>query len=429
MQDLRFPTKATAINALRGTRLFTRVYDSVSKPPHDHYVIPHAISIPAFLTWKAVVGPVEDFQSMPSEARILTPQSCRTGSLVCNILLCALLLFLTCPSIAYGQAYELEDFESYISTAFHKTHTIFFSGNDSLLIGLVSAIDVGSDGRIVIIDEIGRQAILFEDNGTYITHLDASQCNPEVRFIPTGAKIRLDSQVLVLGTSPWGFLFDGNGQCKGTMSIEFTSTRHYGLVVDGADSMVGLYSTGTGQVLRFMDGFGRSVREVRLSKSPAPGVDYRWRGGGLVKTRKYLYFATPSSALIQLDLDGRPVQVFEFENRWFRQINQDVPDPFDPDSRRLDKHLTRVVQDRSRVYNVFLLDDDLVMIQYHNGADRGTGLQVFDDAGNLVTELLQGDDFFSHARDGLAYRVVQPDMNGSRDLPNPHLEVYEYRAR
>lgn len=366
---------------------------------------------------------------MPDSSEILTRQSCRTGSLMCDILLFALLLPIACPSTTSGQASALEDFESYISAAFHKTHVISFSGNDTLLIGEVSAIDIGRDGRLVIIDEIGKQAILFEGNGAYITHLDASQCNPEVRFFPTGAKIKPDSHVLVLGTSPWGFLFDGNGQCKSTMSIEFTSTRHYGLVVDDADKMIGLYSTGTGQVLRFMDGFGRSLREVKLSKSPAPGVDYRWRGGGLVKTAKHLYFATPSSALIQLDLEGLPVREFEFENRWFRQIKQDVPDPFDPDSRRLFRNLRRVDRNKSRVDNVLLLDDDLVMVQYHNGADRGAGLQVFDDAGNLVTELVQGDDFFIYARDGLAYRVVQPDMDGSGNLPNPHLEVYEYRGR
>ena len=366
---------------------------------------------------------------MPSDSKILTLQGGRTGSLVCSILLLALLLYIACPSTAYGQASALEDFESYISTAFHKTHTISFSGNDTLLIGIVSAIDVGNDGRIVITDEIGRQTMLFEGNGTYITHLDPSQCNPEVRFFPTGAKIRPDSRVLVLGTSPWGFLFDENGQCKSTMSIEFSGTRHYGLVVDGINKMIGLYNTGTGQVLRFMDGFGRSVREVKLSESPAPGVDYRWRGGGLVKTTKHLYFATPSSTLIQLDLEGRPVRVFEFENRWFRQINQDVPDPFDPDSRRLDRNLRRVDRNKSMVENILLLDDDLVMIQYHNGADRGAGLQVFDDTGNLVTELVQGDDFFTYARDGLAYRVVQPDIDELGNLPNPVLEVFEYTGR
>ncbi len=366
---------------------------------------------------------------MPSDSKILTPQSCRTGGLVCNILLCALLLFITRPSTAYGQASELEDFESYISAAFRKTHTISFSGNDTLLIGVISTVDVGSNGRLMITDRVGNQAILFEDDGTYIAHLDAHQCNPEVRFFFTGTKIRPDSQVLVLGTSPWGFLFDGGGQCKSAMSIEFAGTRHNNLVLENADKMIGVYDTGTGQVLRFMDGVGRKTREVELPKSPAPGVDYRFMGGGLVKTTKHLYFATPSSVLTQLDLEGRLIRVFEFENPWFRQINQDVPDPFDPDYPRLDRHLKRVVRNRSMVENVLLLDHDLVMIQYHNGADRGAGLQVFDDAGNLVTELLKGDDYFIYARDGLAYRVVQPDMDASGNLPNPHLEVYEFRGR
>jgi hypothetical protein len=370
-----------------------------------------------------------DFSVHATRLKNTYPQSCRADKLVCNILLCILSLFVTCPSTAYGQFSELEDFESYISPAFRKTHTISFSGNDTLLIGEVSAIDLGSDGRLVIIDQIGWQAILFEGNGAYITHLDARQCNPEARFLPTGAKIRPDSQILVLGTSPWGFLFDGDGQCKRAMSIEFAGTSHNDLALENADKMIGICSMGTGQVLRFMDGFGRSIREVKLSESPAPGVDYRWVGGGLVKTTKHLYFATPSSALIQLDLEGRPVRVFEFENSWFRQIKQDVTNPFDLDIPQLFRHLSRVGQNRSMVKDVLLLDDDLVMIQYYNGAARGAGLPVFDDAGNLVTELLKGDDFFTHARNGLAYRVVQPDTDDPGNFPNPHLEVYEYRGR
>lgn len=69
------------------------------------------------------------------------------------------------------------------------------------------------------------------------------------------------------------------------------------------------------------------------------------------------------------------------------------------------------------------------MIHYHNGADGGTGQQVFDDAGNLVTEQVKGDDFFTYTRDGLACPIVQPDKDGSGNLPNPHLDVCECRGR
>ena len=366
---------------------------------------------------------------MLSGSKVLTPQSRKTDSSVCNILLCALLLLLTTHSSStYGQASGLSDFEPYVSAAFQKTRTIVFSGNDTLLIGEISTIDAGNDGRLVITDRIGNQAILFGGNGTYIAHLDARRCNPEVRFFIAGAKIRPDSQVLVLGTSPWGFLFDGNGICKSVMSIDFSGTRHNNLVLDGANKMIGLYHTGTGQVLRFMDGLGQRVGEVKLPRSPAPGVDFRWVGGGLAKTEKHIYSATLSSALTQLDLEGRLVRKFEFRNPWFRQIKQDIPDPFDPDIPRLDRHLTRIVKNRSRVNNLLLLDRDLIMIQYRN-ADRGFGLQVFDDMGNLVTELLGGKGYFGYARNGLAYRVIQPDVDDSGFLPNPYLDVYEYRGR
>ncbi len=365
------------------------------------------------------------FKSMLSAAKIMISKARTIDGSVCTILLYTLLA--TYPATANGQVPASAEFESSVNAAFHKIRTITFAGADSVLIGVISTIDVGSDGRLVITDEVGEQAILFEGNGNFVAHLEARLCNPGVVFYPTGAKIKPDSSVLVLGTSPWGFLFDKYGLCKSSLSTDFVGLGQNELVLDGSDKMIGMYDTGTGHVLRFMNDSGQITKEVSLPISPAPGVDYRWAGGGLVKTEKYLYFAVPSSsALTQLDLEGRPVQVFESKNSWFRPINRDVPDPFDSIS--VDRHMRRIVQNRSMVDNVLLLDHDLVMIQYHNG-DRRFGLQVFDEAGNLVTEILGVADYFHHAYDGLAYRVVQPDIDERGNLPNPYVEVYEYRVR
>gem|GEM_PF-1704475 len=49
--------------------------------------------------------------------------------------------------------------------------------------------------------------------------------------------------------------------------------------------------------------------------------------------------------------------------------------------------------------------------------------------GNLVTELLGGKGYFGYARNGLAYHVIQTDVDDSGFLPNPYLDVYEYRGR
>ena len=331
------------------------------------------------------------------------------------------------PTPADGQALVTTEFEAYIASAFEKKRTISFPDANTLPIGVISTLNVASDGHLVITDEVGNQALLFESDGDLVTRLDARLCNPGVRFFPTGAIIKPDSSVLVLGTSPWGFLFGRDGSCKGSLSTEFTGIGQNELVLDGNHAMIGLYETGVGHVLRFMTGAGRTKRESRLPQSPAPGVDYRWAGGGLAKTEKYLYYATPSSTgLTQLDAVGSPIRVFRTNKSWFRPITGDVPDPFDPNS--VDQHMGRIVDNKSMVENVLLLDHDLVMIQYHNG-NRGFGLQVFDETGRAVTEILGAMDYFLHASNGLAYRVVQPDANKNGHLPNPHVELYEYTGR
>ncbi|MDE2957791.1 MAG: hypothetical protein OXU68_12405 [Bacteroidota bacterium] len=75
------------------------------------------------------------------------------------------------------------------------------------------------------------------------------------------------------------------------------------------------------------------------------------------------------------------------------------------------------------IHSVLLLDDDLVMVQFRN-SDRGFGLQVLNEEGQLVTEFIGIPSLFDHAHGGLAYRVIQPEMDESGDYSNPFLSVY-----
>ncbi|MDE2732590.1 MAG: hypothetical protein OXM02_11215 [Bacteroidota bacterium] len=223
--------------------------------------------------------------------------------IVCLYILLA--LSVARPSPSYGQMPIVGEFEALVNSAFNRTGTITFAVSDSLLIGTICTLDIDSEQGIVITDKVGNQAILFDGNGNLVALLDARLCNPGVRFYPTGARIRSESTVLVIGTSPWGFLFEKDGACKGPLAQHFSSFAQDKLVLDGRNAMLGFFDTGAGQVLRFMDSAGRTTNEVNLPPSPAPGVDYRWAGGGLAKTESPIYYATPSSsALTQLDLEA-----------------------------------------------------------------------------------------------------------------------------
>lgn len=122
---------------------------------------------------------------------------------------------------------------------------------------------------------------------------------------------------------------------------------------------------------------------------------------------------------------GRKIREFKSGNSWFRPITRDLPDPLD--SHSVDIHMGRVVRNRSMVDNVLLLRHDLVMIQYHNG-NRGIELQVFDETGQLITEILGLTDCVLHAYNGSAYRVVQPDVDEHGTLPNPYIAIYKHVA-
>ena len=367
------------------------------------------------------------FESLLAVACSASVRTHGISSSIRTLVLCMLLLSIVHLPTAKAQRSALETFESQISSGFARVGKIVLPGTDSLLIGEISTLHIGKHGRFVITDMIGTQAILFESNGNVVSHLDARQCNPGVVFYPTGAKIKADSTVLVLGTSPWGFLFNQDGQCIHSLASDFEGLGQNELVVHGSDKMIGLYETGAGHVLRFMNGVGEMMRQVDLPSSPAPGIDYRWNGGGLVRTANNFYYATPSSlVIVQLDLEGRLTKEFTSNNSWLRPIKNDVPDPFN--SRSVDRHMPRIVRNKSMVKSLVLLEHDLMMIQYRNG-DRKFGLQVFDELGNVVEEFLGTDDYFDYALNGLAYRVVQPDPTSRGEYPNPHIEVYKYKGR
>ncbi len=56
------------------------------------------------------------------------------------------------------------------------------------------------------------------------------------------------------------------------------------------------------------------------------------------------------------------------------------------------------------------------------------GHQVFTKDGLLFAEELGVKHYFQYGRNGLAYRVVQPEVDETGQLPNPYLEVYRFVA-
>ena len=67
---------------------------------------------------------------------------------------------------------------------FQKVKTIRFDDPDTLLIATIDHMDVDPSGRMLVVDELGRQVLLFDSTGVLQTSLDPTVCHPGFTFRP-----------------------------------------------------------------------------------------------------------------------------------------------------------------------------------------------------------------------------------------------------
>ena len=114
---------------------------------------------------------------------------------------------------------------------------------DTLLIGFIEQVDVDSNGRLLITDQIGKQTLLFDSTGTLLASLDPSTCHPAFPFSPTAAVFGNDEFIFVKDNSGgyWGYQFTAEGACLGRADRSFSSPKFIDVDPEGM-----MYGVGAG---------------------------------------------------------------------------------------------------------------------------------------------------------------------------------------
>lgn len=306
---------------------------------------------------------------------------------------------------------------------FQKVRTIQFSGSESLLIATINHLDVGPDGQLLVVDQVGRQALLFDAQGTMLKELDPSICHPGFHFRPLKA-VFAEGYIFLINSLPWGYRFKLDGECLGSLDDTFIAPDHFDF--DASGDLYGIYERPEGKLfLRHMDPLGKMIDEAELPPSKHPYAEYRLEGGGVIIDGAHIFYA-PATAqhVLKLTRDGAVTATIAHRNSWFRSIKEDLPPPAKP-TPDFFKRAGRLFKNSTITESIFALSDQHFMVQYRNG-DRGFGYQVFTRDGDFVVEETGIDFLFKHAEGGLAYRVVQPELDEQGELPNPYLEVYRF---
>ncbi len=303
---------------------------------------------------------------------------------------------------------------------FERIRTIKFDNPDTLLIAAIEHMDVDSNGRLLITDWLGRQTLLFDSTGTLQASLDPSTCHPAFPSDPTAAKFGNDEFIFVENNSAgyWGYQFTAEGVCLGRADPSFSTPKFFDVDPDGMIYGVGALRKRT---LIRMNSAGIVLAEFPLPPVKFPNAEFRYAQGGLIADGTHIFYASAGTLdILKLDPNGTLVDRISERNSWFRSLNKDLP----ADAGQVFSALRDIRG--TTIRDFFELTDQTIMVQYID-RDKGTGYQVFTKDGVLLAEELGLNTLlFLHGANGVAYKVVQPSIDSSGELPNPHLEVYQF---
>lgn len=304
---------------------------------------------------------------------------------------------------------------------FERIGTIKFDNPDTLLIAEIEHIDVDSNGRMLITDWLGEQTLLFDSSGTLQASLDPSTCHPAFPFSPLAAKFGNDEFIFVEDSSPgyWGYQFTADGVCLGRADPSFNSPKFIDIDPEGM-----MYGVGAGpptkRMLTRMNSAGKVLAEFPLPPVKFPNAEYRYAQGGLIADGTHIFYASAGTLdILKLDPNGTLVDRISERNSWFRSLNKDLP----ADHRQVFSALKDIRG--TTIRDFFELTDQTIMVQYID-RDNGVGYQVFTKNGVLIAEELGLNMLFFHGANGVVYIVIPPDFDSRGELPNPHLEVYQF---
>ncbi len=300
---------------------------------------------------------------------------------------------------------------------------------DSLLMTGIWGLDVAPDGCMLVGDMHGWQALLFDPDGKLLALLDPSLCHPGFEVRPVHAVFVGDQSIFLSNAGPWGYRFTPEGRCLGNVDPDYSLIAQRGFLdVDAQGNLFGIYRYPDKQVLRYMSSSGKTLHEIDLPSSDYPKAARRLAMGGHIVDEEHIFYAgAVEPHVLKMTRDGAIVARISHRTSWFRDLSRDLPDPKSIHPAALMKASRNLLGSSTLTTDIFELTDRTFMIQYQNSG-RGWGYQVFTKDGLLVAEELGVKHIFHYGKYGLVYRVVQPELDESGQLPNLYLEVYRFVA-
>ena len=321
---------------------------------------------------------------------------------------------------------------THISDIFTLEKEVIFP--DSIFIGHYTYLDVDADGDFLLTDLIGKQVILFDEDGNHKKTLSTEPCDPGFPWSPWQARFKPNGNIIV-NSSLWGYEFSNDGICINELSDEFGFPKSMGFDNDG--HMYGFYVHGQedeGYHIRKMDEEGRSVKKFgfddtyfwyTMRNTPVPDV--------IIDADGYIYHAKIFSPLVdKYNKDGKKFDQLGKKPDYYKSVKvDDNAFALGNDSRSASIEANGKF---SLTRSLWLLNNNEIMIKFNNTYNRKNdknkkySLTLMDLKGNYLIST----DIFTHinfinAKNEFAYSFFDSTNSGKGfEVGPPSLKIYRY---
>ena len=239
-----------------------------------------------------------------------------------------------------------------------------------VLVGQITAVAELSDGRLLVVDRIGRQVLLYSARGQLLRKVTPEDCVPGTSWQPVDVSVRSDDSFVVINRPRGVFSFSEDGSCGEDWIPDFMP-RRFPVVQDGL--IWGGRQTWDYHEIEAVDQTGVVV-DRRLRSTAYRLLISRFGAGGLVvEGDESLMVAYPFSPLVyrvSLKRPGAPPIPLGFRPSYYRPIDTDLTAEQNSDGRSAMAAVELVLSSYSITASLHKLDDNTLYVVYMNGFEE-----------------------------------------------------------
>ena len=333
------------------------------------------------------------------------------------------MIVLTASFMNFGSSMQLEGNRDEFGEYFKKVRTVQLDPN--VVVGQVTHLDIDAANHLLVTDMMAKGVFIFDAEGKLKKKLSAEPCHPGFNWRPIRAVYSPNGEIFLINSAPWGFRFKNDGDCLGPVDRSFRPPSH--ICFQPSGDIVGYYTLDDGNCLRKLTPLGMEIKKFGVFPDEFKQIISRYDGGGGVicdLEGKIYQVDMVSPDILVYNQNGELERKFGRTPPYYQRISEDLPASSNP--MEIIRSFRKIMQGKTVTTSLYLLGAKTLLIQYMDGVSFG--LDILDINGKrVVRKDIRYKNMIIQAKNGFVYIAVQHEPDKSGNLPNPVIDIYEFR--